>query len=138
MRYKNIVLVLFIISIITFLPGFKPSQTYSLVPSTPRSIIFDVTSPTLELTLSQNSGVSINLSYYFGGNVVQIKQNLNFTNSLVLDNLSPGLYYLQILSSNLNEITIGNSGIYIAQIGVFVFLGLLNLYVFNKELKIRS
>ena len=111
-------------------PVLSPDIVITTVPEEPQSLPLHVNQPILIISVDHTESVKFNLTRLDKESVVISHE---FTGEYKIDGLTVGMYRLDIVSAQLGEITINRTGFYTLPLVLFVFIGLVNLYLIYRK-----
>ncbi|MCH8906167.1 MAG: hypothetical protein IH840_03675 [Candidatus Heimdallarchaeota archaeon] len=113
MRISHVILTTFLISLVTLTPMFDESQEIIVIQNTPSQILLNVHSPTiiLKADFSAQSTATI-WKLNLKDNSTELIYEVMFFSNTEFNDLDPGWYIIEILSSELGLVTIEITGVY--------------------------
>jgi len=136
MNIKRLIKILFILSLILFIPVLESDFSITLFPEIPEKVSVTIHNPTVILISDKSSRILYNLSYYDPNTKEQVRisqDNSFFTKELELNFDKPGSYLFEFISEEVVEIHIQGKGVYTISWLIFFILFMLNAVLISKE-----
>ncbi len=136
MNRESFFLILLIGSLVAFIPLLEPAQEVTVVPNIKSSILFDVHTPSIEITTTAELEIVVNITLLDVSEETSILvEEYHITSSKEIPTDKIGLYLIEILASELAIVEIKGTGVYTPSIVVTVLLALINLYYFTRKVR---
>ncbi len=133
MKKDTFILLLLIFSVGLLVPLSVQKQTVNVNSNQEISVVYNLHSPTLQLTADKITNIAINISLIddSGNEAKEILNQGTLQNKLEIDDLDPGLYQISFFSLDIVRVDIQGKGLYLSSmviIGVLVLISLVLIY----------
>ncbi|MHA2402815.1 MAG: hypothetical protein ACXADH_07480 [Candidatus Kariarchaeaceae archaeon] len=137
MKRESLFLILLIGSLVAFIPLLEPAQSVTVIPDIKSSVLFDVHTPSIKITTTAELQIIVNVTLLDVSDETStiVAENVPITSSKKITTDTIGLYFIEILASELAIVKIKGTGFYTPSIILTVLLGLINLYYFTRKVR---
>ncbi|MHA2172429.1 MAG: hypothetical protein ACXAB7_21370, partial [Candidatus Kariarchaeaceae archaeon] len=128
MKRESFFLILLIGSLVAFIPLLEPAQSVTVIPDIKSSVLFDVHTPSIKITTTAESQIVVNVTLLDVSDETStiVAEKVPITSSKKITTDTIGLYFIEILASELAIVKIKGTGFYTPSIILTVLLGLIN------------